>query len=77
MSVASRTPAERDTRKMVMEIPTAAPALRPAMADCGSGSHPGSIGKNAIITYTCGISTNCLYNGKEGVIHTAVSTSLN
>ena len=24
------TPAEKDTRKMVMEIPTTAPALRPA-----------------------------------------------
>ena len=36
---------------MVIEIPTTAPALRPAVADCGCVSHPGSIRKNAVITY--------------------------
>ena len=51
MSAVSRAPAEKDTRKMVTEIPTAAPALRPAVADYDSVSHPGSIGKIAVTTY--------------------------
>ena len=36
MRAASRTPAEKDTRKMVIDMPTAAPALRPAVAGSGT-----------------------------------------
>ena len=36
MSAVSRTPAEKDTRKMVIEIPTTAPALRQLVASLGS-----------------------------------------
>ena len=35
MRAASRAPVEKDTRKMVIEIPATAPALRP-----GSGTEP-------------------------------------
>ena len=66
MSVASKASAEKDTRKMVIEIPTATPPLKPAVADCGSVLHPGSIGKIAVTTYTCGISKNGFYHGKSG-----------
>ena len=38
MRAASRAPVEKDTRKMVIDMPTAAPALRPAVA--GSGIEP-------------------------------------
>ena len=78
MNAASRAPAEKDTRKMVTEIPTAATALRPAVADCGSVSHPGYIGKIAVTTYMHVSSPkNVFYHGKSGDLYRAVNTSLN
>ena len=45
MSAASRTPAEKDTRKMVMEIPTAVPAVRQLTVVASPGSvEIGSVG---------------------------------
>ena len=59
---------------MVTEIPTAAPALRPAVADCGSVLHPGSIGKIAVTTYMCHLQKWFLPWGVA--INRAVNTSL-
>ena len=36
MSAASKAPVENDTRKMVIDMPTAAPTLRPAVAGPGT-----------------------------------------
>ena len=59
MSVASRTPAEKDIRKMVMEIPTTAPALRPAVAGSWpvkmSGSGLVGCGSVLVFRYTYNI----------------------
>ena len=45
MSAASRTPAEKDTRKMVVEIPTTVPAVRQLTVVASPGSvEIGSVG---------------------------------
>ena len=42
VSIASMAPAEKETRKMVIEIPTTVPALRPALAGSWSVEMSGS-----------------------------------
>ena len=64
MTAASKAPAEKDTRRMMIEIPTIVPALRPAVANCDSVSHPGSICKNAVTTYVWHLQKS-LYHGKR------------
>ena len=58
MRAASRAPAEKDSRKMMMEIPTTAPALRQLVVVASLGSvEIGSAGIETIrvVTISCTI----------------------